>query len=207
LQSGATYTLSLAGTTATTGDLDIGGVDSGNLTLQSSGSGQAVIDASALSPTDRVIDVVAGGDTSLKLIGITIQNGNTTGAATTTGGGIRFSGNGTLTLINSKVLNNIAANPAGCGGGIFNSSTATINITDSTIAGNSCPAIGSDGGGLFKATGGTLNITGSTFSNNSTNDNGGGVQVSAGTVTITNSTFANNTTDNRGGGFRSVVER
>ena len=49
LQSGSTYTLTRVGTTTTQGDLDVSLTDgtSGNLTLQASGTTNAIIDASA----------------------------------------------------------------------------------------------------------------------------------------------------------------
>jgi CSLREA domain-containing protein len=202
LQSGQTYTLSIAGAGgATVGDLDIGNAagTSGNLTIQASSDTPATIDASDI---DRVLDVSAGGNYNLTLINIIVTNGNTTGQSTTTGGGISFAGTGTLTLINSAVTSNVATNSAGCGGGIYNNSAATVILTDSTINGNTCSTTGADGGGLFKGSGGIVTITNSTFSNNTAADNSGGAYFGAGTVTITNSTFANNTAGTKGGGFQ-----
>ncbi|MCI0553760.1 MAG: CSLREA domain-containing protein [Anaerolineae bacterium] len=211
LQSGFTYTLTLPGAGGTSvGDLDIGDSSglSGNLTIEASGSTPAIIDASGLALggiPDRVLDVDAPGDPSLTLINIIVTNGDTTGQATTAGGGISFDGLGTLTLINSTVSDNVSASDAGCGGGIFNNSAATVVITDSTISGNSCPTLGSDGGGIFKSNGGSLTITDSTIANNTTAENGGGMHIGASgatTVAITNSTFAGNTAGNRGGGLQ-----
>ena len=201
IKGGLTYVLSItSGTNA--GDLDIGNAagTSGSLTLQSDSSTPAIIDANDI---DRVLDVDAMGNYSLTLINIIVTNGNTTGQATTAGGGISFAGTGTLTLIDSAVTSNIATNAAGCGAGIYNNSAATVVITNSTIDGNTCATSGSDGGGLFKGGGGTLDITNSTFSNNSTADNGGGANFAAGTVTIANSTFASNTAGNKGGGIQA----
>src|SRR5688572_7737251 len=202
LQSGSTYTLSLAGAGgATIGDLNIGNAagTSGNLTIQASSSTPAIIDANDI---DRVLNVDAMGNYSLTLINIIVTNGNTTGQSITTGGGIRFSGTGTLTLINSAVTSSVATNTAGCGGGIYNNSAATVILTDSTIDGNTCADGGADGGGLFKGIGGTVTISNSTFSNNSAGDNGGGAHFGAGTVTIANSTFANNTAGTKGGAIQ-----
>ncbi|HXQ33287.1 MAG TPA: CSLREA domain-containing protein, partial [Anaerolineales bacterium] len=206
LESGSTYTLTIAGVGGTSvGDLDVGdsGGASGNLTIETTGVAPATIDGNDL---DRVLDVDAIGNPSLTLNNIIVTNGNTTGLATTTGGGISFAGTGTLTLTNSTVSNNVSANAAGCGGGIYNNSAATVVITDSTISGNTCATAGSDGAGIFKGNGGSLTITGSTISGNSTAENGGGVHIGAGvstiTVNITNSTLANNTAGNRGGGLQ-----
>ena len=168
LQSGATYPLTIAGVSSTTGDLDIGnaGGTSGNLTIMASGGTNAIIDASAI--LNRVIEVGAPGDTSLTLDHITVMNGQAS-----QGAGILLGGNGTLTLNNSTVSNNTSDSPQNCGAGIFNNTSANINIINSTIEGNTCTDISADGGGLFKGTGGTVTVTASTFNNNTAPDDGG----------------------------------
>ena len=192
LQSGQTYTLSRVGSTGTTGDLDV----NGNLTIQASGSTNAVVDANEIN---RVFEAGEFGTVNLTLIRITV-----TGGLSPDGAGIYFHGAGTLTLNNSMILGNEGTGVSNCGAGIYNDSTATINILNSTIESNSCTEPGADGGGLFKGTGGTLTITNSTFNDNSVTDNGGGAHLDmlTGTATITNSTFANNTAGGRGGGLQ-----
>jgi CSLREA domain-containing protein len=196
LTSGLTYTLSLVGSSSTTGDLDIGTATSGNLTIQASGLTNAIIDANDIN---RVIEVDAAGDTNLTLIHITVTDGSSPDGA-----GIYFAGAGTLTLNSSEVSNNTASGGLNCGAGIYDNSLATVNIVNSTIKGNDCVTSGADGAGLFKGTGGTLTISNSTFSNNSTTDNGGGIRIDmgSGTATVTNSTFANNTAGSKGGGIQ-----
>ena len=199
LTSGSTYTLSLAGAGTSAGDLDIDDITNAALTIQASSTTPAIIDGGDI---DRVLDVALGSG-NVTLNNITIQNGNTTGQATTSGGGISFGSNAILTLTNSSVLSNIAANAGQCGAGIYNNTAATINITNSTIADNTCSvAATSDGGGLFKGLGGIVNITNSTFSTNSAGKDGGGAQFNAGTANITNSTFYNNIAGNRGGAIQ-----
>ena len=198
LTSGATYTLSLVGASATTGDLDVGnaGGTSGNLIIQASGAANAIIDANDIN---RVFEVGAPGDPSLTLIHITVTDG--TGPD---GAGIYFAGAGTLTLDHSTVSGNVVTGTEACGAGIFNNSTASISIMNSTVDGNSCTGDGTDGAGLYKGMGGTLTISDSTFSNNSTVDNGGGIRLDMldGTATILNSTFAGNTAGSKGGGIQ-----
>ncbi|MGE5377080.1 MAG: choice-of-anchor Q domain-containing protein, partial [Bacteroidota bacterium] len=205
LQSGTTYTISRAGANDTNGDLDVGVVagTSGSLTIQASGTTNAIIDVARIN---RGIEVGAPGDISLTLDHITIMNGYSPDGA-----GIFFGGNGTLNLIHSKILNNESTGADICAGGIYNNSLATINITDSTIEGNICSDLTAtgDGGGIYKGGGGVLNITNSTFANNSAPHMGGGLRIdmpnaTPGTpnVTITNSTFANNTAGARGGGIQ-----
>jgi len=201
LQSGSTYTLSRAGSTSTTGDLDIGdpvGHTSGNLTIQASGSTNAIIDANDIN---RVMEV-DGGDINLTLDHITLTNGNIPDK----GAGLFFWGNGTLTLTHSTVSSNIANTTGNCGAGIYNNSLATIIISDSTVEDNTCvdATAAADGGGMYKAGGGVLTITNSTFANNYAPDNGGGLRIEmpGGTATITNSTFANNTAGTKGGGVQ-----
>ena len=194
LASGSTHTLSLTGVSSSlTGDLDIS--DTAGLTIQASGATAAIIDGGDI---DRVLDVAAGSG-SVTLTGITIQNGNTTGQPTLTGGGISFGSTSFLTLTNSSVLSNVGDATAACGAGIYNNNAATINITNSTIADNSCAQATADGAGLFKGAGGILNISNSTFYGNSTGDDGGAMRLDVSNVAITNSTFFNNTAGNRGG--------
>jgi CSLREA domain-containing protein len=183
LTSGTTYTLSIIGPDEDEGDLDVGNAmgTSGNLTIQASGTTNAIIDANQIN---RVIEDDVS-DTDLTLSHITI-----TGGLSPDGAGIYFSGNGTLTLMNSAVIGNVATGGANCGAGIYNASEATINIENSTFEGNSCTGAGADGGGVYKNTGGTLNITNSTFNDNTVTDDGGGVLIDIpGTATITNSTL------------------
>ena len=101
------------------------------------------------------------------------------------GGGI---GNqGSLTLIDSTVSGNSAAEDFGGGGGISNESG--ITITNSTISNNSATGVGASGGGMFNTGGAT--ITNSTIFGNSTTTYGGGISTTA-NLTITNSTIAGN---------------
>jgi CSLREA domain-containing protein len=198
LTSGLTYTLSIVGNGATEGDLDVGNPlgTSGNLTIQASGSTNAIIDANDIN---RVIELDSPTPISLTLNHITITNGNSPD-----GGGIYAMGNHTLNLMDSTVSSNVATGADNCGAGIYDVDDGHINIVNSTIADNTCTGTGSDGGGIFKGGGGSLIVSNSTFYNNSVTDNGGGVRVvmTSGTATITNSTFVNNVAGSKGGGLQ-----
>jgi CSLREA domain-containing protein len=198
LTSGLTYTLSIVGNGAAEGDLDVGNPtgSSGNLTIQASGSTNAIIDANDIN---RVIELDSPAPISLTLNRITITNGNSPD-----GGGIYAVGNHTLNLMNSTVSSNVATGADSCGAGIYDVDDGHINIVNSTIADNTCTGDGSDGGGIFKGGGGSLIVSNSTFYNNSVTDNGGGIRVvmTSGTATITNSTFVNNVAGAKGGGLQ-----
>jgi hypothetical protein len=155
------------------------------------------------------------------------------GSANGLGGGISSAGNGTVTITNSTIANNIAATTgggfsdennglgtlvvsnslfvnnaaAGDGGAIF-LSEPFVSITDTEIRGNYS---GGSGGGLFDG-GITLTILDNTFSSNFASGDGGGIILAttgtgSNSSTITNSTVANNRSPNGLGGgiFASAV--
>ena len=126
--------------------------DPAGLTIQASSTTPAIIDANDI---DRVLDVAAAAG-NLTFSCLTVQNGNATGQATTTGGGISFGSTATLTLTNSTVSSNIAA---------VRQDVALVSIiimlprsTSRTARSqsNTC-SVQADGGGLFKGNGGVLN--------------------------------------------------
>jgi hypothetical protein len=156
---------------------------------------------------------VASGAT-LKLKNLTIADGFASDH--TNGGGI--ANDGTLTVTNSTVSDNIAS--LGNGGGI--SSNGTLTVTKSTFSNNG----GLDGGGILS--GGTLTITNSTFSDNVAHFGGaiesgpltvitnstfsgngafaGGAIDSGGTLTVTSSTFSDNDVANFGSAsFKNTI--
>jgi hypothetical protein len=125
---------------------------------------------------------------------LTVNNCQIDGNFAAFGGGIY--NNGSLTIIDSIVSNNLAGYtsglPVGQGGGIFNEETMTI--MRSTITGNTA-AFSSGGIASF----GKLTLTDSTVSNNragwdslSGSGNGGGIQ-SGGILDIRGSTISENT--------------
>ena len=114
------------------------------------------------------------------------------------GGGIR--NDGTLTIYNSTVTNNVAnsiSSTVSGGGGLINTVNATVTIINSTFSNNTA----SSNGGAIRNDG-TLTMVGSTLSGNIASESGGGLintVSTAGvpaTATITASTITNNTAQN-----------
>jgi hypothetical protein len=161
----------------------------------------------------QVFDITAA---NVSLRGLIIANGKTTNA----GGGIAFTGSGTLALFNTVISGNsstgngggvynlsgtltvtssfFSSNSGTNGGGIFTSG-ASLALTNSTLSGNSAT---NDGGGIYNKLAGTLTLTGSTLSGNSAHNGGGIHNVGGGTLTLTNSTLSTNSaTAGNGGGI------
>ena len=102
------------------------------------------------------------------------------------GGGV-FNQGGTLTVVDSVLVGNLAEL---AGAGIHNPS-GSLTLRNSSVRGN-VGAAASTGGGIYN--GGTMRITASTISGNSGNE--GGAIDNDGTLTIVNSTISGNMTDN-----------
>jgi uncharacterized repeat protein (TIGR01451 family)/CSLREA domain-containing protein len=160
-------------------DLNILGPGANNLTV--SGNNLA-----------KVFTVSAGN--TVRLDALTVSGGNGAGGIGFGFGGGIFN-EGTLTITNSAVSGNSAADQ---GGGIYNAA-GMLTITNSTVSGNS--ALTEVGGGIYNA--GTLTITNSTVSGNSSAVAGGGGIFNGGVLTITNSTISGNTAGINGGGIFS----
>ncbi len=121
----------------------------------------------------------------LKVTGCTID-GNTAAA----GGGI-YQSNGTLTIIESTLADNLAIADASqshsnYGGGIYAEGSAAA-LTNDTIAANTAV----EGGGIYVGTG-TVSLTNDTISANMATDDGGGVDNGAGSVSVVNTIIAAN---------------
>ena len=196
-----TYTLAIAGTgeeSARAGDLDV----TDAVTLAGAGAPTTIINGNAI---DRVFHVFANTTTT----GVTVQGGNLgTGvegggiyidnAAVVNltevaiqnntgkhGGGI-YNKNGTLTVTESTISGNAAAN--GQGGGLFHDASTTVIMTNVTISGNSAT---SDGGGIMAKD--PVTLTNVTLANNSSGNKGGGIRREGGTASLKNTIVANNT--------------
>jgi hypothetical protein len=121
------------------------------------------------------------------------------------GGGIYHSAGGTLTIDNSRIIDNSAISD---GGGIFidhyvgtaiAEPSGTVTLIDSTISANS---VRSFGGGIANL--GTLILTTSTVTDNDTKGDGGGLfNGPRGHLVVTNSTITNNTASSDGGGLHT----
>ena len=159
-----------------TGDFDIL-ASGGNLTITNTSGGVAIVDGNHL---DRVFDInpnpnPATAPFTVTLEGFTIQNGyvNSSVAPAGSGGGIRDSGNASLTLTNMVIQNNTAHD----GGGIAfaNSVSApwVLTVNTSKIEDNRAA---NNGGGIETDGSGLVNIdAGTTIAGNTAYSNGGGI--------------------------------
>jgi hypothetical protein len=142
-------------------------------------SGTVALNNSAVSNS---VGFAGGGIFNYSTLTLTNSavNDNSATSATDGGGGI-YSLGGLLTLNNTTVSGNSAAN---LGGGIFSNAGGTITLNNTTVSGNSAGY----GGGI--ANGGMLTLNNSTVSGNSA-ITGGGI-LAAATVTLNNSTVSGN---------------
>lgn len=187
---------------------------SGALTIDGPGAASLAIDGNQL---DRIFNVGSGVTASIE--GLTLKNGRrsyetpdpgTAGAAilnlgtltlsgtvvtlnTSDGqidaGGIANGRDGVLTILDSKITDNVAT---WNGGGIVNAGTATLVRT--TVSGNSAYPSNSWGGGIVNQ--GSMTLVDSDVSGN-TSEVGGGI-VNFGTLSLTRSTIRDNHADTTG---------
>jgi CSLREA domain-containing protein len=135
-------------------------------------------------------------------------NGSTLTANTALVGGAvwietGFLNNGSATIFNTTISNNIAA----LGGGIGTSVVSPVTIVNSSLSGNVASSNGTLGGGAIFAVDTVLQIGNTTLSGNSANGGGGGLCSVGMTITTTSVlldavTITNNTADadNNGNG-------
>jgi hypothetical protein len=142
------------------GDLDV----DGDLVIRGAGADRTTIDASDLSPSGRLFDILSG---TVTLRDLTLRGGDAAGA---NGGAIWNLSS--LTLNRVTVHNNDGLN----GGGVYHGSTATeLDIRNSTFSSN---AADFSGGGIW-INGPGATLTNVTVSGNDAEDNGGGVGIQA----------------------------
>ncbi|MFM6860941.1 MAG: beta strand repeat-containing protein, partial [Dolichospermum sp.] len=192
LTGGTTYNLTSNGineNAALTGDLDI--KSRSNVLYIVAVGGQATINASGLLNSDRVFQVLDGGQLSLQNVMVTGGN------ISSNGGGIRVDSNAALDLYNSTVTGNKASGYYNNGGGIYNSGVVYLR-NGSTVSNN---IAAQEGGGIYNSDG-TLIATNSTISNNEGGVYGGGISTLIGSVTLINTTVRGNSAGN-GGGIKS----
>lgn len=198
-----TYALTVGPTGSndnTTGDLNI----TDSVAIVVSGNGEAIIDASGMTPArDRVLTVSAG---TVSITGVTVRNGQTSG----NGGGILNTG-GTLTVASCVISNNQTQDS---GGGIANvGASASTTLQSSIVSGNSMTSAGAfvGGGGIYNASGGQVTVTNGSIAGNTANglnSAGGGIyNINSGTqMTLTNTTVSGNqtiSTNGDGGGIEN----
>ena len=155
----------------------------------------------------RVFDVTAAaGDVTFEKI--RIQDGETsTDGQAGAGAGIRFLSTGTLTVIDSELLDNETINNDSKGGAIF-SDSGDVVITGSKINSNKTRGDSAGGAGISVVSG-DLEITDSEISNNyayGAMTDGGGISQETGELTLTRSVVANNGAERFGGGISSFAD-
>lgn len=180
--NGETITFNIGGAgphtiTLTTGELQV----DQNTTIYNN-SGESVIISG--NNASRVFNINSGK--TANIIGLSITGGNTSGD----GAGIL--NDGALTIVNSTLSNNAAAND---GGAISTTATSTsLTLINTTISGNSA---GGSGGAVI-VLGGTATSINSTITNNTADSDsnalgdGGGIRAHAGTITLKNTIVAGN---------------
>jgi predicted outer membrane repeat protein len=158
------------------------------IAVQGPGATSLTIEPAAGTTFSSAILTVDAGQTA-SLSGLTVANGSAGGIAS----------NGTLTVANSAILNNLNNR---WGGGIFNGRSGALTVTGSVIAGNTAAG----GGGIYDDAG-SLSISGSIISGNTAQSpggyGGGGIWMDdGGALSITGSSISNNTASGPGGGIK-----
>jgi len=183
----------LSGTiTLTSGRLNVGE----SLTVQGPGASQLTISGNNTSQVFYLYQSGGGGNYTIS--GLTLTNGNATGAPIDGGGGIIAYGN--LTLDSVVISNSMAKYGGAVNLGFTNGSTLTV--TNSTITGNTAQT---QGAVLFASQNGSVSISHCTISNNTTVAAvGGGMFLynsgTTGTASIQNTLITGNQSTGTGAG-------
>ncbi len=171
-----------------------------DIAIWGQGASSTVIQAHDMTnkATDRVFFIAENAVVTIK--DVTIQHGY---PITSPYSGGAIMNLGTLTLVNSVIQENRAAD----GGGIRN--IGTLTVINSTIRDNLADREGEpyiecgSGGGIKNANGAILTLINSTVSDNVANGKGGGIDVACeGIATLINSTLSGNRSASMGGGAR-----
>ena len=190
----------ISGNTATTNNG--GGVymDGGTFTMTGGtigGSGTA--DANTAVSGGGVYVIAAKFDLS----GDAVINGNT---ATSNGGGVSVSTNGTFTMSGGAAISGNTASTSG--GGVFVSNNGSFTMSGGTIGGSTTADANTAyrGGGVYVATGSFIMSGEASVSGNTTTNDGGGVYVdNSGTFTMNGqATIAGNSSSGSWGGGVAV---
>jgi CSLREA domain-containing protein len=164
------------------GDLDI----REQVTITGAGAATTTIVGVAGAAGDRVLELHAGAVT---ITGVTIRGGR----SDVDGGGILVRPTAALTLRDSIVRDNTAADLGGgiAVGGDIDIGGGALTIERVTIHNNTARI----GGGVSAFNAGALTLANATLSANSVVNSGGGMAVFSSTVTLNNSTFTANIAD------------
>jgi hypothetical protein len=182
--------------------------------LTGSGTGRAVLTVkSGVTLYLRNLTLAGIGNNNAALITVdggtlvlengAVVEGNNSGSATWSAGGIQVINNGTLRLVGATAA--IKNNRAywACGGGVYN--TGTFIMEAGKISGNTTFVTG-HGAGVYNNTGGTFLMKNGEISGNTTSDTnsgfGGGV-YNGGIFTMTDGKISGNTAGRGGGGMEN----
>lgn len=186
------------------------------------GHDSSLIRSTTVAPTFRLLNVAPTGDLTLRGVVVNggrlltqsgggiynegtllLEDSTVSGNQAVNGGGI-YNHNGRVTVVDSKILNNIAILTQG--GGLFNTSNGNVTLKKTTVAGNTA---NTDGGGIENA--GTLRVLEhSVFTHNEAHEHDGGAIDNEGYATINDSRFIANWAALEGGAvntdLRSTLE-
>jgi fibronectin-binding autotransporter adhesin len=180
-------------------DASISGLTIENGTIGIDNSGTVSVTDSTLSDNGSNAGGAIVNAGTLTVTGTTLSE-NEIGVGDGLDGGAIDNQKGTVTITDSTLLKNAAANGAN-GGGIYNDG-GSMTIAGSLLSGNNT---GSGSGGGIYNNGGTLTVTASTLSGNIAVDGaGGGIDNHKGMLTVADSTLAHNKTyytNSDGGGI------
>jgi len=182
--AGCTYTL-----TEVNNDIDgPNGLPSITSAITINGNG-ATIERSATAPDLRILHVATGGDLTLNALAIT-------GGRISGNGRAIYNANGTVTLVNSTVSNNMVGDSVG--GGVYNA--GILHSINSTIDGNTA----AQGGGIYNT--GMVNLSNTAVISNAGvagTGSGGIFNTDVGSITLTHSIVSGNTANNACAGIFS----
>tara|TARA_R110002073_G_scaffold80260_3_gene193396 strand:+ start:11444 stop:14500 length:3057 start_codon:yes stop_codon:yes gene_type:complete len=189
------------------------GIRIGNAQLESAGTNQMVAtieDSRFQWNLYRGLSIESVSDATVSN-SIIADNGSVSNSEAIPGGGIRFLGDGDLTVLTSQITDNFAI---GAGGGIYvqgsqgelaEPGNGHVNIHQTDISGNTATTLG---GGLSVATASLLldqsTIAGNTGGTAVVGSGGGGIWLSSTETDIVNTTISGNTTPGEGGGISSL---
>jgi len=161
---------------------------SGGAGIENAGTGTLTMTRSTVAGNFDTLATGAGGgiinDATAVITKSTITN-NTAGLSSGGGGGGLFGSGGTLTIKQSTIFGNHAAD-----GGGFYLQVGTSHIQDSTIAENNAT---SQTGGGFEVLGNTLTLLRDTIAKNDAHVEGGGIQAGSGTTFLQATILGENT--------------
>jgi hypothetical protein len=187
-----------------------------NLTINGPGPSLLTVRRSAAqgTPNFHPFNVQAG---TVNISGLTVSNGNVSGANFPANSGGAIFNAGSLILTNVAVMGSTASSGGSGGGGIYNSTAGklilassivsgntgnggggvsndgTLNLANSTVSGNAA-GVGFGGGGIYNSSAGKSKLANSTVSGNTAGDGGGGIFNNGGSVVLTNCTVSGNST-------------